>query len=69
MQMHMISIHTDLLNEPIRVKFPHFPEHLLEVLSEPQHEDFPPIPRHPHQLVLRLVDHMSLAMELHRVAL
>jgi hypothetical protein len=68
MQMHMISVHTHLLNKPIRVKVPHFPEHLLEVLGEPRHEDFPSIPCHPHKMVLGLVDDIRLAMKFHRRA-
>ena len=65
-QMYMIPVHPHLLTEPIGVKFPHFSEHLLEVLSHPRHEDFPPIPGHPHQMVLRLVDDMRLSMKLHQ---
>ncbi len=64
--MDMVPIHANFLQKPIGVKFPHAPEDLLQVFSYSGHEDFSPIPRHPHQMVLSLVHHMSLSMEFHR---
>jgi hypothetical protein len=62
----MITVYPDFLDEAIRVKVPHFLEHFLEVLGHARHEDFSSIPRHPHEMVLRLIDDMGLPTELHR---
>ena len=66
-QMYMIPIQPPTsFNEPIGMKFPHFPGAPSSSTRHPRHEDFPPIPGQPHQMILRLVDDMRLSMELHR---
>lgn len=65
MQMDMVPFDANLLQKPIGVKFPHSPKHLLEIVGYSGNKDFSPIPCHPYQMVLGLVDHMGLSMEFH----
>ena len=66
-QMHMIAVHPHFLYEPIRVKFPHSMQRFLKILGYSRHEDSSSIPRHPDNVILRLVNDVRLPMEFHRL--
>ena len=64
-QVDVIGFDANLFHVPIRIKFPHFPDRLFEVLRDAMHEDFSSVSRNPHDMVLRLVYNVCLPMEFH----
>ena len=63
----MVHLDPDLLDEPVRVKFPHFLQHASQRLGNPADEDFSSIPRDPDNVILRLVNRVRGFVELHRL--
>src|SRR3990167_9766519 len=63
--MYVILISAYFFHKPIGMEFPHFLERFLEVFLDAVHEDFSSVSGDPHNVILRFVHCVGLAMELH----